>query len=57
MNMSWKEFESPSSRYRGKPFWAWNGKLEPEELRRQIRQVVEDPEKFLHQARQRGFFD
>ncbi|MBL8025442.1 MAG: hypothetical protein JNL74_03480 [Fibrobacteres bacterium] len=25
------------SKYRGKPFWAWNGKLEPEELRRQIR--------------------
>ncbi|MFH0919465.1 MAG: glycosyl hydrolase [Fibrobacterota bacterium] len=32
-----KEFQSPSSEYRGKPFWAWNGKLEPQELRRQIR--------------------
>ncbi len=31
------EFASPSSAYRGKPFWAWNGKLEEEELRRQIR--------------------
>ncbi|MBL8028589.1 MAG: hypothetical protein JNL74_19345 [Fibrobacteres bacterium] len=35
------KFESivrnPGSEYRGKPFWAWNGKLEPEELRRQIR--------------------
>ncbi len=32
-----KEFAAPGSQYRGKPFWAWNGKLEPEELRRQIR--------------------
>ncbi|MFC1736546.1 glycosyl hydrolase, partial [Candidatus Hydrogenedentota bacterium] len=32
-----KEFKNPSNKYRGKPFWAWNGKLEPEELRRQIR--------------------
>ncbi|HOL49342.1 MAG TPA: glycosyl hydrolase, partial [bacterium] len=31
------EFKSPGSIYRGAPFWAWNGKLEPEELRRQIR--------------------
>lgn len=30
------EFQKPSSQYRGAPFWAWNGKLEPEELRRQI---------------------
>ena len=29
-------FEHPSSEYRGTPFWAWNGKLEKEELRRQI---------------------
>lgn len=32
-----KEFRNPGSEYRGAPFWAWNGKLEPEELRRQIR--------------------
>jgi hypothetical protein len=32
-----KEFKNPGSAFRGKPFWAWNGKLEPEELRRQIR--------------------
>ena len=32
-----KEFASPSSRYRGKTFWAWNGELEEGELRRQIR--------------------
>jgi len=31
------EFEHPSNQYRGQPFWSWNGKLEPEELRRQIR--------------------
>ncbi|MCK4276744.1 MAG: hypothetical protein KAX78_09530, partial [Phycisphaerae bacterium] len=33
------EFRHPGSEYRGAPFWAWNGKLEPEELRRQIRQM------------------
>lgn len=32
-----KEFENPGSEFRGKPFWAWNSKLEPAELRRQIR--------------------
>ena len=32
-----KEFENPSAKYRGKPFWAWNAKLEGPELRRQIR--------------------
>ena len=32
-----KDFASPPSPYRGKPFWAWNGKLEETELRRQIR--------------------
>jgi len=31
------EFAQPGAAYRGKPFWAWNGKLEPDELRRQIR--------------------
>ena len=38
--MSWKwekEFVNPPSICRGAPFWAWNGKLEPDELRRQIR--------------------
>ncbi|MFW6189096.1 MAG: glycosyl hydrolase [Planctomycetota bacterium] len=30
-------FENPGSRYRGKPFWAWNGKLEADELQRQLR--------------------
>ncbi|HOL66564.1 MAG TPA: glycosyl hydrolase [bacterium] len=32
-----KEFSCPGSFYRGAPFWAWNGKLEPEELQRQVR--------------------
>ena len=32
-----EEFADPGSAYRGKPFWAWNGKLDPEELRRQVR--------------------
>ena len=29
-------FRNPPSAFRGKPFWAWNGKLEEAELRRQI---------------------
>lgn len=29
-------FESPTSEFRGKPFWAWNGDLKEEELRHQI---------------------
>jgi hypothetical protein len=33
------EFKSPPSEYRGKPFWAWNGRLEPEELRWQVRMM------------------
>ena len=32
-----KQLKNPGCEFRGKPFWAWNGKLEPEELRRQIR--------------------
>ncbi len=33
-----KEFRSAAqSRFRGVPFWAWNGRLEPGELRHQIR--------------------
>ncbi len=29
-------FRNPTSEYRGAPFWAWNDKLEPDELIRQI---------------------
>ena len=43
-----KEFTNPGSEYRGAPFWAWNGKLEPEELRRQVR--------IMHQMGLGGFF-
>ncbi|MFN4228057.1 MAG: hypothetical protein ACK4F0_07975, partial [Candidatus Ratteibacteria bacterium] len=35
------EIKNPSSEYRGAPFWAWNGKLDKEELRRQIRIMKE----------------
>lgn len=31
-----EEFKRPPSEFRGKPFWAWNGKLEKEEACRQI---------------------
>jgi hypothetical protein len=38
MKKTWlKEFENPGCAYRGAPFWAWNGTLQPEELRRQVR--------------------
>lgn len=30
-----KYFEKPAEKHRGKPFWAWNGKLSEEELLRQ----------------------
>jgi len=43
-----EEFRSPPSRYRGAPFWAWNGRLEPAELRRQIR--------IMHRMGLGGFF-
>ena len=34
MNKMMKNFLSPGPEFRGAPFWAWNAKLEPEELRR-----------------------
>jgi len=38
MKFSWqKEYLTPTSAYRAKPFWAWNGKLEEQELRRHVR--------------------
>lgn len=33
------EFINPDSKYRGVPFWAWNGELEVDELRQQIRDM------------------
>ncbi|HEY5584001.1 MAG TPA: glycosyl hydrolase [Ruminiclostridium sp.] len=35
------EFLNPTAEYRGKPFWSWNGKLEKEELIRQIHVIKE----------------
>ena len=32
----WREWQDPSAPYRGKPFWSWNGQLNPDELIRQI---------------------
>jgi len=43
-----KDFTEPGSEYRGAPFWAWNGKLDPEELRRQVR--------VMHRMGLGGFF-
>ena len=43
-----RTFQSPTSQYRGAPFWAWNGTLEPEELRRQVR--------LMHRMGLGGFF-
>ena len=37
-----------SNQFRSAPFWAWNSKLEPEEIRRQIR--------IMHQMHMGGFF-
>jgi hypothetical protein len=34
--MNINEFKNPGVAWRGKPFWSWNGKLEKEELLRQI---------------------
>ncbi len=30
------EFKHPSAHFRAKPFWAWNGSLEEEEIKRQV---------------------
>ena len=32
-----RDFREPGARHRGMPFWAWNGRLSPDELRRQVR--------------------
>ncbi len=36
-----KRFQNPDRKYSIRPFWFWNGKLDGEELGRQIRQMVE----------------
>ncbi len=35
-------FQEPDHRYSIRPFWFWNGKLDPTEIDRQIRQMVEN---------------
>ena len=37
LNEALKSLSAPGAELRGAPFWAWNSKLDPEELRRQIR--------------------
>lgn len=37
----YNSFLSPSSEWRGKPFWSWNGELEEEELCRQVEVLKE----------------
>lgn len=43
MNLKQRQqlFKEPTKEYRGKPFWSWNGKLEKEELLRQINVMKE----------------
>ncbi len=43
-----KEFRNPGCEYRGMPFWSWNGNLQPDELRRQVR--------LMHDGGLGGFF-
>ena len=31
-----KEFKNPSAKWRGKPFWSWNGELQKDEILRQV---------------------
>ena len=42
------DFKNPACEFRGAPFWAWNGKLDQGELRRQIR--------VMHKMGLGGFF-
>ncbi|MFP4355502.1 MAG: glycosyl hydrolase [Phycisphaerae bacterium] len=43
-----QQWSNPSSQYRSAPFWSWNGKLEPERLKRAVRS--------MHAAGMGGFF-
>lgn len=36
-----KELEHPSNAYRSAPFWAWNGRMETQRIRQQIRDMKE----------------
>ncbi len=48
MKKTLQQFDEPGNKFRGIPFWAWNADLEPEKLRRQIRE--------MHQMGFGGFF-
>ena len=41
MDKQFEAFQHPTAAYRGKPFWSWNGKLEKEELLRQVHVMKE----------------
>jgi len=41
MKKLYESFTTPGPEYRGKPFWAWNGELEKDELIRQV-EVMKD---------------
>ena len=36
-----EKFAQPDREFRGLPFWSWNGKLDREELLRQVRVMKE----------------
>ena len=37
-------FENPTTEYKGKPFWSWNGELRGEELREAIAKSIREKE-------------
>ncbi len=40
MQPAWlRAFDRPGNEFRGAPFWSWNSRLDPEELRRQIHEL------------------
>ena len=42
MDKNFKEiFKNPGNEYRAKPFWSWNGKLEKDEIKRQVKILKE----------------
>jgi hypothetical protein len=36
-----EEFRNPGKQYRPSPFWSWNDLLDPEELKRQVREFAD----------------
>ena len=48
MNRTYEHFSQPDAASSGRPFWAWNGALQEEELLRQI--------EVLHEMGFGGFF-